>query len=48
LGKFSADLRQHIIEVQKDEQVIEIKGDVALSQAVTSLKPTRKELRNEA
>lgn len=27
LGKFSADFRNYLIEIYKDEQVINIKGD---------------------
>lgn len=38
LGKFTTDLRQHVIEVQQDGRVIEINGDTTLSRMVASLK----------
>ncbi|WVZ20087.1 hypothetical protein V8G54_007409 [Vigna mungo] len=47
LGKFSADLGKHLLEIQGDGTIIEVRGDSVLSRTVASLKAVMKELRNE-
>ncbi|WVZ15409.1 hypothetical protein V8G54_012975 [Vigna mungo] len=47
LGKFSADLGKHLLEIQGDGTIIEVRGDPVLSRTVASLKAVMKELRNE-
>ncbi|RDX85282.1 hypothetical protein CR513_33557, partial [Mucuna pruriens] len=43
LGIFSANFQQHLMEIQHNGKIIEVKGDPALSRTVASLKVVVKE-----